>query len=164
MAGKDHVIAGSVKNKAQVAGGAVLSEKARAAMHAAQTKPQPDGGPSAGWLSWGPATLVPMSTPIAQLRGSLDGRVTVPGDAGYDQARKVFYGKWDRRPAGHRPPTTAGEVARGHRRVRRRAGRPQRRPQPGRPASATAASSWTWASSPPSTSTWRPGRPGPRPA
>ena len=42
MAGKDHVIAGSVKNKAQVAGGKVLSEKARAAMHAAQTKPQPD--------------------------------------------------------------------------------------------------------------------------
>jgi short-subunit dehydrogenase len=42
MAGKDHVIAGSVKNKAQVAGGTVLSEKARAAMHAAQTKPQSD--------------------------------------------------------------------------------------------------------------------------
>jgi uncharacterized protein len=44
MAGKDHVIAGSVKNKAQVAGGKVLPEKARAGMHAAQTKPQPDDG------------------------------------------------------------------------------------------------------------------------
>jgi len=42
MAGKDHVIAGSVKNKAQVAGGKLLSEKARAGMHAAQTKPDQD--------------------------------------------------------------------------------------------------------------------------
>ena len=42
MAGKDHVIAGSVKNKAQVAGGKVLPEKARAAMHAAQTRPKQD--------------------------------------------------------------------------------------------------------------------------
>jgi hypothetical protein len=36
------VIAGSAKNKAQVAGAAVLPEKARAAMHAAQTKPKDD--------------------------------------------------------------------------------------------------------------------------
>jgi len=42
MAGKDHVIAGSAKNKAQVAGGRLLPEKARAAMHAAQTKPKDD--------------------------------------------------------------------------------------------------------------------------
>ena len=42
MAGKDHVIAGSTKNKAQVAGGKILPEKARAAMHAAQTKPKDD--------------------------------------------------------------------------------------------------------------------------
>jgi uncharacterized protein len=42
MAGKDHVIAGSVRNKAQAAGSKVLSEKARAAMQAAQTKPQSD--------------------------------------------------------------------------------------------------------------------------
>ena len=60
----------------------------------------------------GARSLVPMSTPIAQLRGSLDGRVTVPGDAGYDQARKVFYGKWDRRPAVIVRPADAGEVAR----------------------------------------------------
>jgi FAD/FMN-containing dehydrogenase len=53
-----------------------------------------------------------MSTPIAQLRSSLDGRVTVPGDAGYDQARKVFYGKWDRRPGAVVRPVSAEEVAR----------------------------------------------------
>jgi short-subunit dehydrogenase len=41
MAGKDHVVAGSVKNKAQVAGAKVMPEKARAAVHAAQTKPEP---------------------------------------------------------------------------------------------------------------------------
>ena len=42
LAGKDHVIAGSVKNKAQVAGGRLMPEKARAALHAAQTKPDAD--------------------------------------------------------------------------------------------------------------------------
>jgi FAD/FMN-containing dehydrogenase len=52
------------------------------------------------------------STLIAQLRSSFDGRVTGPGDAGYDQARKVFYGKWDRRPAAVVRPTSADEVAR----------------------------------------------------
>ena len=52
------------------------------------------------------------STPIAQLRSSFDGRVTGPGDAGYDQARKVFYGKWDRRPAAIVRPADAAEVAR----------------------------------------------------
>jgi FAD/FMN-containing dehydrogenase len=52
------------------------------------------------------------STPVAQLQRSFDGRVTVPGDAGYDQARKVFYGKWDRRPAAVVRPASAEEVAR----------------------------------------------------
>lgn len=41
MAGKDHVITGGVKNKAQVAGAKLMPEKARAAVHAAQTKPEP---------------------------------------------------------------------------------------------------------------------------
>jgi short-subunit dehydrogenase len=40
MAGKDHVIAGSVKNKAQVAGATVMPEKARAALHSVQIKPE----------------------------------------------------------------------------------------------------------------------------
>ena len=41
MAGKDHVVAGGVRNKAQVAGAKLMLEKARAAVHAAQTKPEP---------------------------------------------------------------------------------------------------------------------------
>jgi FAD/FMN-containing dehydrogenase len=53
-----------------------------------------------------------MSLSIPELRGAFDGRVTAPGDSGYDQARKVFYGKWDRRPAAVVRPTSAREVAR----------------------------------------------------
>jgi uncharacterized protein len=43
MAGKDHVIAGSPKNTAQVAGAKLLPETARARLQAAQVKPEPDG-------------------------------------------------------------------------------------------------------------------------
>ena len=39
MAGKDHVVAGSAKNKAQVAAARVLPETAQAKVHAPQTKP-----------------------------------------------------------------------------------------------------------------------------
>jgi FAD/FMN-containing dehydrogenase len=53
-----------------------------------------------------------LSTPLAQLKHTFDGRVTGPGDAGYDQARKLFYGKWDRRPAAVVRPRDAQEVAR----------------------------------------------------
>jgi FAD/FMN-containing dehydrogenase len=54
------------------------------------------------------------TTPISipELRDRFDGRVTGPGDPGYDRARKVFYGKWDRRPAAIIRPTSAAEVAR----------------------------------------------------
>ena len=52
------------------------------------------------------------SISIPQLRDRFDGRVTGPDDPGYDQARKVFYGKWDRRPAAVIRPTSAAEVAR----------------------------------------------------
>jgi short-subunit dehydrogenase len=39
MAGKDSVVAGSLKNKAQVVAGAVLSDSAKAKLHAGMTKP-----------------------------------------------------------------------------------------------------------------------------
>jgi FAD/FMN-containing dehydrogenase len=52
------------------------------------------------------------SISIPDLRDDFDGRVTAPEDAGYDQARKLFYGKFDRRPAAIIRPTGAGEVAR----------------------------------------------------
>jgi uncharacterized protein len=41
MAGKDHVVAGSVKNKVQVVGSSVLPDTAKAAIHAKLTEPQP---------------------------------------------------------------------------------------------------------------------------
>jgi FAD/FMN-containing dehydrogenase len=51
------------------------------------------------------------SISIPRLRDSFDGRVTAPDDAGYDRARKVFYGKYDRRPAAIVRPADAAEVA-----------------------------------------------------
>ena len=36
---------------------------------------------------------------ISELRESLDGRVFAPEDEGYDEARAVFYGGFDRHPA-----------------------------------------------------------------
>jgi FAD/FMN-containing dehydrogenase len=52
------------------------------------------------------------SVSIPELRGRFGGRVTAPDDSAYDQARKVFYGKWDRRPAAVVRPESAEEVAR----------------------------------------------------
>ncbi|HET6814374.1 MAG TPA: FAD-binding oxidoreductase, partial [Actinomycetota bacterium] len=51
------------------------------------------------------------SISIPRLRDSFDGRVTAPDDPGYDQARKVFYGKYDRRPAAIVRPADAAEAA-----------------------------------------------------
>ena len=36
---------------------------------------------------------------VAQLKASLRGELLVPGQAGYDQARKVWNGAFDRRPS-----------------------------------------------------------------
>jgi FAD/FMN-containing dehydrogenase len=41
---------------------------------------------------------MPATISIPQLRAALNGRVISPDDAGYDQARTVFYGGFDRRP------------------------------------------------------------------
>jgi FAD/FMN-containing dehydrogenase len=51
------------------------------------------------------------ATLISQLRGDLTGRVIGPDDAGYDEARTVFYGGFDRRPALIVRPADASEVS-----------------------------------------------------
>jgi hypothetical protein len=48
---------------------------------------------------------------IPELRAAFDGRVIAPGEAGYDQARTVFYRSFDRRPAVIVRPVDANEVA-----------------------------------------------------
>jgi FAD/FMN-containing dehydrogenase len=49
---------------------------------------------------------------IPRLRAALNGRVITPDDAGYDQARTVFYGGFDRRPAAIVRVADASDVAR----------------------------------------------------
>ncbi|MGH2385884.1 MAG: FAD-binding oxidoreductase, partial [Candidatus Limnocylindria bacterium] len=49
---------------------------------------------------------------IPQLRAELEGRVIAPGDAGYEEARAVFYGSIDRRPAAMVRVANATDVAR----------------------------------------------------
>jgi len=49
---------------------------------------------------------------VPQLREAFDGRVIAPDDSGYDAARAVFYGGYDRRPAVIVRPVNADEVAR----------------------------------------------------
>ena len=77
----------------------------------------------------------PSSSPtvdLPRLRAAFDGRVTAPGDPGYDQARALFYGGWDRHPGAIVRPSDAAEVAQVvtlARRDRAGAGRPRRRPQ-----------------------------------
>ena len=41
----------------------------------------------------------PSAISVPRLRATFDGRVIAPDDTGYDQARGVFYGSFDRRPA-----------------------------------------------------------------
>ncbi len=61
----------------------------------------------------GSARALPMSKiPIAQLRAGLHGSVIAPGDAGYDEARTIFYGGIDRRPALLVHVADAADVAR----------------------------------------------------
>src|SRR6266487_2071184 len=55
----------------------------------------------AGKSNSGTAARIVGSTGVSipQLRATIKGRVITPSDAGYDQARTVFYGGFDRRPA-----------------------------------------------------------------
>ena len=46
-----------------------------------------------------------------RLRAAVNGRIIAPGDAAYDQARTIFYGGFDQRPAVIVRPADAGEVA-----------------------------------------------------
>src|ERR671918_2124393 len=55
---------------------------------------------------------VPDVATIEQLSPDLAGRVIAPDDAEYDQARSVFYGGIDRRPAAIVRPADASQVAR----------------------------------------------------
>jgi uncharacterized protein len=48
MAGKDHVVAGSAKNKVQAAAGRLLPETAKAKVQASQTEPGSGGDPASG--------------------------------------------------------------------------------------------------------------------
>jgi FAD/FMN-containing dehydrogenase len=49
---------------------------------------------------------------FSELRTTLDGRAIAPGDAGYDAARTLFYGGFDRRPALIVRAANAADVAR----------------------------------------------------
>jgi FAD/FMN-containing dehydrogenase len=49
---------------------------------------------------------------VPRLRDDFGGRVTVPGDPGYERARTLFYGGFDHRPAAIIRAADAGEVTR----------------------------------------------------
>jgi FAD/FMN-containing dehydrogenase len=48
---------------------------------------------------------------LPRLRAAFDGQVITPDDAGYDQARALFYGGWDRHPGAIVRPVDAAGVA-----------------------------------------------------
>ncbi|MET0827720.1 MAG: FAD-binding oxidoreductase [Acidimicrobiales bacterium] len=48
---------------------------------------------------------------LPRLRAAVDGRVITPDDPGYDQARTIFYGGFERRPAAIVRPADAAQVA-----------------------------------------------------
>jgi FAD/FMN-containing dehydrogenase len=53
----------------------------------------------------------PTAIPIPALRAELRGQLLAPDDAGYDQARTIFYGGFDQRPQVIVRPADAAEVA-----------------------------------------------------
>jgi hypothetical protein len=44
---------------------------------------------------------------LPRLRAAFDGQVIAPDDPGYDQARTLFYGGWDRHPGAIARPSDA---------------------------------------------------------
>jgi FAD binding domain/Berberine and berberine like len=54
----------------------------------------------------------PLTPSIPDLREAFTGRVIAPDDPGYDEARTVFYGGFDRRPAAIVRAADSGDVAR----------------------------------------------------
>src|SRR5438034_3882522 len=48
---------------------------------------------------------------LSELRSQLTGRVIAPDEAGYDEARALFYGGFDRRPAAIARVANAADVA-----------------------------------------------------
>ena len=54
----------------------------------------------------------PATSAIPQLRAVLNGRVIIPEDEGYDEARTVFYGGFDRHPAAIVRARDAADVSR----------------------------------------------------
>ena len=63
-------------------------------------------------MTFSTTTSSPNAISIARLRGELRGRVIGPDDPDYDEARTVFTGGIDRRPAAILRVTEAGDVAR----------------------------------------------------
>jgi FAD/FMN-containing dehydrogenase len=56
-------------------------------------------------------TRTPEKSTLAILQSRLDGRLLRDGDPGYDQARKIWNGMFDRRPALIARCTSAADVA-----------------------------------------------------
>ena len=54
----------------------------------------------------------PTAISVPQLRADVDGRVTAPGEPGYDEGRTVFYGGIERRPAAIVRAANADDVSR----------------------------------------------------
>ncbi|WP_225800923.1 FAD-binding oxidoreductase [Streptomyces sp. NK15101] len=59
-----------------------------------------------------PTVIERDAVPLAQVRALVSGRVLAPGDADYEQARTVYLGGMDQRPAAIVQPADADDVAR----------------------------------------------------
>src|SRR5262245_34302251 len=59
-----------------------------------------------------PASLTPPTLSLSDLRHSVKGRVIIPADPDYDQARTIFYGGFEKRPAAIVRVANAADVAR----------------------------------------------------